>query len=91
MKTGMHSKMRNTIGDLYLTVAEEVFKLPLEKGFPTAEKKISGIVYVDDLRHSVRQAEGDDVRSGGNRHVLCVVEQVRHRRRLPELTRLKAP
>jgi uncharacterized protein DUF1552 len=44
MKTGLHSKMRNTIGDLYLTVAEEVFKLPLEKGFPTAEKKISGIV-----------------------------------------------
>ena len=44
MKTGMHSKMRHTIGDLYLTVAEEVFKLPLEKGFPTAEKKISGII-----------------------------------------------
>ncbi len=44
MKTGMHSKMRNTIGDLYLTIAEEVFKVPLEKGFPTAEKKISGIV-----------------------------------------------
>ena len=44
MKTGMHSKMRNTVGDLYLTVAEEIFKLPLEKGFPTAEKKISGIV-----------------------------------------------
>ena len=44
LKTGMHSKMRHTIGDLYLTVAEEVFKLPLEKGFPTAEKKISGIV-----------------------------------------------
>ena len=44
MKTGMHSKMRNTVGDLYLTVAEEVFKLRLEKGFPTAEKKISGIV-----------------------------------------------
>ena len=44
MKTGMHSKMRNTIGDLYLTLAEEVFKQPLEKGFPTAEKKISGIV-----------------------------------------------
>ena len=44
MKTGLHSKMRNTIGDLYLTVAEEVFKLPLEKRFPTAEKKISGIV-----------------------------------------------
>ena len=44
LKTGMHSKMRNTIGDLYLTLAEEVFKQPLEKGFPTAEKKISGIV-----------------------------------------------
>jgi len=44
MKTGMHSKMRNTIGDLYLTLAEEVFKQPLDKGFPTAEKKISGIV-----------------------------------------------
>jgi len=44
MKTGMHSKMRNTVGDLYLTVAEEIFKLPLEKGFPTAEKKIGGIV-----------------------------------------------
>jgi len=44
MKTGMHSKMRNTVGDLYVTIAEEIFKLPLEKGFPTAEKKISGIV-----------------------------------------------
>jgi hypothetical protein len=44
MKTGTHTKMRHTIGDLYLTVAEEVFKQPLEKGFPTAEKKISGIV-----------------------------------------------
>jgi hypothetical protein len=44
MKTGIHSKMRNTIGDLYLTVAEEVFKQPLDKGFPTGEKKISGVV-----------------------------------------------
>ena len=44
MKTGMHAKMRNTIGDLYLTISEETLKLPLEKGFPTAEKKISGIV-----------------------------------------------
>jgi hypothetical protein len=44
MKTGMHSKLRNTAGDLYLTVAEEIFELRLEKGFPTAEKKISGIV-----------------------------------------------
>src|SRR5262249_1227125 len=44
MKTGLHSKMRNTAGDLYLTVAEEGVKLRREKGFPTAEKKISGIV-----------------------------------------------
>jgi hypothetical protein len=44
MKTGLHSKLRHTIGDLYVTVAEEVLKMPLEKGFPTAEKKISGIV-----------------------------------------------
>jgi len=44
MKTGEHSKMRNTIGDLYLTIAEEVLEVPLDKGFPTAEKKISGIV-----------------------------------------------
>ena len=44
MKTGIHSKMRHTIGDLYLTVAEEVFKLRLDKSFPTAEKKISGII-----------------------------------------------
>ena len=57
MKTGMHTKMHNTIGDLYLTVAEEVFKLPLEKGFPTAEKKISGIVVVQHVR-SVRPEGG---------------------------------
>lgn len=44
MKTGLHSKMRHTIGDLYVTVAEEVLKVRLEKGFPTAEKKITGIV-----------------------------------------------
>jgi hypothetical protein len=44
MKTGMHSKMRHTIGDVYLTLAEEVFKLKLDKGFPTAEKKLSGVI-----------------------------------------------
>ncbi len=44
MKTGLHSKFRNTAGDLYLTVAEEIFKVKLDKGFPTAEKKISMIV-----------------------------------------------
>jgi hypothetical protein len=44
LKTGMHSKMRHTIGDVYMTLAEEVFKMKLDKGFPTAETKISGIV-----------------------------------------------
>jgi hypothetical protein len=45
LKTGLHSKMRNTLGDLYLTVAEEVMKAPLgDKGFPTAVGKMSEIV-----------------------------------------------
>lgn len=45
MKTGMHTKMRQSMGDLQLTVAEEVVKAPLgDKGFPTAKTKVSGIV-----------------------------------------------
>jgi len=45
MKTGLHTKMRNTMGDLYLTIAEEVMKAPLgDKGFPTGERKISDVV-----------------------------------------------
>lgn len=44
MKTGVHTKAHNTIGDLYLTVAEEIFNLPLNKGFPTGEKKIGDLV-----------------------------------------------
>jgi hypothetical protein len=44
MKTGSHSRMRNTNGDLYLTVAEEIFKQKLDKGFPSAEGKVTGIV-----------------------------------------------
>jgi hypothetical protein len=44
MKTGLHSRMRNTNGDLYLTVAEEIFKQKLDKGFPSAETKVTGIV-----------------------------------------------
>ncbi len=42
MKTGMHSQMRNTIGDLYLTIAEEIFKQQLDKGFPSAESEGTG-------------------------------------------------
>ena len=44
MKTGMHSRMRNTNGDVYLTVAEEIFKQKLGKGFPSAETKVTGVV-----------------------------------------------
>jgi hypothetical protein len=44
MKTGLHSRMRNTNGDLYLTIAEEIFKQRVEKGLPSAEGKITGIV-----------------------------------------------
>ena len=43
-RTGLHTRVRGTIGDLYLTLAEEVFQTRLEKGFPTAEEKASEIV-----------------------------------------------
>lgn len=43
LKTGMHSKMTGTIGDLYLTVADELLQARLES-FPTAEKKLSDVV-----------------------------------------------
>jgi len=43
LKTGMHTKAHNTIGDLYLTLADEVLKTPLEKGFPTALQKMEEI------------------------------------------------
>jgi hypothetical protein len=44
MKTGTHTKSYNTIGDLYVTVGEELFSTPMEKGFPTAEKRLLGLV-----------------------------------------------
>jgi len=44
LKTGIHTKAHNTIGDLYLTLADEVLKTPLEKGFPTALQKMEEIV-----------------------------------------------
>ena len=39
MKAGMHSRMRNTNGDLYLTIAEEIFKQRLDKGLPRADTR----------------------------------------------------
>lgn len=45
LKTGVHSKIAANVGDLYVTLADEVFGLRLgEKGFPTADHKLSEIV-----------------------------------------------
>ena len=33
-KTGLHTRVRGTIGDLYLTLAEEILKTPLKNGIP---------------------------------------------------------
>jgi hypothetical protein len=43
MKTGLHSRVTGTVGDLYLTLAEEVVGAPIG-GFPTGEKKLSAVV-----------------------------------------------
>jgi hypothetical protein len=42
MKTGLHTKSHNSIGDVYKTIAEEIFKTPVE--FPTAQEKMTEIV-----------------------------------------------
>ena len=42
MKTGMHTKTHNTIGDIYKTLTEEVFHVDVN--FPTAEEKMSVLV-----------------------------------------------
>jgi hypothetical protein len=43
MKTGMHTRTTGTLGDLYLTLSEEVMQARVGK-FPTAEKKLSDVV-----------------------------------------------
>ena len=43
MKTGLHTRTTGTIGDLYLTLASEVFKTDLAT-FPTSSKKLTEIV-----------------------------------------------
>ena len=43
MKTGCHTRVTGTVGDLYLTLAEEVVGAPIGK-FPTADKKLTEIV-----------------------------------------------
>ncbi len=44
IKGGMHTKSHNGIGDVYLTIVEEILKTPLGKEFPTAEEKMSAII-----------------------------------------------
>ena len=43
LKTGMHTKMTGTVGDLYLTVADELLNARLAS-FPTADKKLTDVV-----------------------------------------------
>ena len=38
----MHTKSHNTIGDIYKTITEEVFKVDVN--FPTAEERMSEVV-----------------------------------------------
>ena len=43
MKTGLHTRTTGTLGDLYVTIADEVMQTDIQP-FPTAEKKLSEIV-----------------------------------------------
>jgi hypothetical protein len=43
MKTGLHTRTTGTVGDLYLTLAEEALGVRIEK-FPTAEQKLTAVV-----------------------------------------------
>jgi hypothetical protein len=36
----MHTKSHHSIGDIYLTIAEEILKTPLGNDFPPAEEKM---------------------------------------------------
>lgn len=44
IKGNTHTKSHNSIGDVYLTIADEVLKTPIGKDFPTAEEKMSEII-----------------------------------------------
>jgi hypothetical protein len=43
VKTGLHTRTTGTLGDLYLTLSEEVLGARIEK-FPTASRKLSEVV-----------------------------------------------
>jgi hypothetical protein len=44
IKGNRHTKTHNGIGDVYLTIADEILKSPLGKDFPTAEEKMPALV-----------------------------------------------
>ena len=44
IKGNIHTKTHNGIGDVYLTIAEEILKTPLGKDFPTAEEKMHELI-----------------------------------------------
>ncbi|MDA1312486.1 MAG: DUF1552 domain-containing protein [Acidobacteria bacterium] len=43
VKTGLHTRTTGTVGDLYLTVAEEALEAPIQ-AFPTAHQKLSWVI-----------------------------------------------
>lgn len=43
MKTGLHTRTTGTIGDLYLTLADEVLRAGIER-FPTASRKLTDLI-----------------------------------------------
>jgi hypothetical protein len=44
IKGGVHTKSHNSVGDVYLTIAEEVLKAPIGNAFPTADEKMSALI-----------------------------------------------
>jgi hypothetical protein len=44
IKGNSHTKTHNGVGDVYLTIAEEILKTPLGKDFPTAEEKMHELI-----------------------------------------------
>jgi hypothetical protein len=44
IRGGIHTKSHNSVGDVYLTIADEVLKAPIGKEFPTAEEKMSELI-----------------------------------------------
>ena len=58
LKTGLHTRMAGTIGDLYLTIAEEVMGAPIGS-FPSGDKKLNAPIVFEDLRDAGPSIEAD--------------------------------